>query len=87
LQVLRICPNNSDKKSRLFNLTPLRGLPLTQLDCSSTEVSDLSPLHDCKSLKWLNARNTNVTSAGVTALREALPNCKIEWDDPAKARP
>jgi hypothetical protein len=31
-------------------------------------------------------RGTKVTPAGVAALQKALPNCKIEWDDPAEAK-
>ena len=38
----------------------------------------------CKS--WnLCSPNTKVTACRVAALQKALPNCKIEWDDPAKA--
>jgi hypothetical protein len=47
-------------------------------------VSDLSPLNDCKSLRILNVKGSKVTPAAVAALQKALPNCKIEWDDPAK---
>ena len=59
-------------------------MPLTYLGCSFTSVSDLSPLQDCKSLKDLEIKSTKVTPAAVAALQKALPNCKIEWDDPAK---
>src|SRR5581483_6611542 len=31
---------------QLADLSPLRGMPLTQLNCSFTKVSDLSPLKD-----------------------------------------
>jgi hypothetical protein len=50
----------------------------------NTGVSDLSPLEDCKSLESLNIKSTKVTPAGVVALQKALPNCKIDWNDPAK---
>ena len=59
-------------------------MPLTILICHDTQVTDLSPLEDCKSLKTLQVTNTKVTPAQVAALQKALPNCKIEWDDPAK---
>jgi len=83
LRVLRCSPGKAYGKSKLSDLSPLAGLPLAELDCSSTEVSDLSPLENCKSLQTLFARNTNVTPAGVAALKKALPKCKIEWDEPA----
>ena len=37
-------------------------------------------------LKTLAVKKTKVTPAQVAALQKALPNCKIEWDDPAKPR-
>ena len=36
----------------------------------------LPSLELCKSI------DTKVTASGVAALQKALPNCKIEWDDP-----
>jgi Leucine-rich repeat (LRR) protein len=54
-------------------------MKLTSLRCGNSQVSDLSPLEDCKSLKSLSATNTKVVLAGVAALQKALPNCKIEW--------
>jgi hypothetical protein len=86
LKVLRISSGNADNKSNFSDLSPLRGIPLTDLDCSSTHVSHLSPLQDCKSLKSLKTKNTNVTPAGVAALKKALPKCKVEWDEPARPK-
>ncbi len=73
------CYSNS-----VSDLAPLAGMPLMFLNCRDTTVSDLSPLQDCKSLSSLSVKNTKVTAAGVAAVQKALPNCKIEWDDPAK---
>jgi formylglycine-generating enzyme required for sulfatase activity/serine/threonine protein kinase len=73
-------------ETRVTDLSPLRGLPLTNLHCTSTPVSDLLPLEDCRSLTHLQCTGTKVTPAGVAALQKALPNCKIEWDDPAKPK-
>jgi hypothetical protein len=42
-------------------------------------------LETCKDLKTLDLNNTKVAPAQVAALQKALPNCKIEWDDPTKA--
>lgn len=71
--------------TQVSDLSPLKEMPLEFLSCESTPVSDLTPLQVCKRLNTLHAEKTKVTPAGVTALQKALPNCKIEWDDPAKA--
>ncbi len=71
----------------VLDFSPLRGMPLLYLGCFSTELSDLSPLVDCQSLEVLGVPGTKVTVADVTALQKALPKCKIEWDNPAKATP
>ncbi|MBS0207575.1 MAG: SUMF1/EgtB/PvdO family nonheme iron enzyme [Planctomycetes bacterium] len=67
------------------SLSPLQSMPLNRLICSGTQVSDLSPLEGCQSLQLLRITSTKVTTTQVAALQKALPNCKIEWDDPAKA--
>ncbi len=71
--------------SKLSDLSPLKGMPLTALNFQGTKVSDLSPLEDSKTLTSLNVKSWKVTPAQVAALQKALPNCKIDWDDPAKA--
>ena len=67
------------------DLSSLQGMPLVTLAIAFTPVSDLSVLLDCKTLQLLNAGSTKVTAAQIAALQKALPNCKIEWDDPSKA--
>jgi hypothetical protein len=54
------------------------------LNLFATRVADLSPLAACKSLKTLDARSAGVTPTTVAALQKALPDCKIESNDPAK---
>ena len=66
------------------DLSVLRGMKLTFLACQGTKVSDLSPLNDCTTLHQLHVSRTKVTPASIAALQKALPNCKIEWDDPAR---
>jgi hypothetical protein len=73
-------------ETRVTNLSPLKGLPLTNFHCMDTPVSDLLPLEDCKGLMHLQCAGTKVTPAAVAALQKALPNCKIEWDDPTKPK-
>lgn len=72
--------------TNVSNLSPLHNMPLTSLSCLGTQVSDLTPLAQCRMLIELNVKSTTVTAAGVAALQQALPNCKIEWDDPAKPK-
>ncbi len=72
--------------TKISDLSPMRAMPLASLICHNTLVSDLSPLQDCRTLASLNIANTKVTAAQVAALQKALPNCKIEWDDPAKPK-
>ena len=59
----------------------LRGLSLLEeLDLSGcTELTDVSGLHQLKTLKSINLRNCpKLDSASVSALRAALPNTKIQ---------
>ncbi|MBA4017129.1 MAG: hypothetical protein C0483_08155 [Pirellula sp.] len=65
---------------KLSDLSPLRGLALANLNIQQTIVSELSPLAECKSLATLTIKSANVTAAGIDALRQALPNCSIQWD-------
>jgi serine/threonine-protein kinase len=70
--------------TQVTNLTPLEGMPLRVLSCINCPVSDIAVLSSCKWMEQIDARNTDVTAAGVTALQIALPNCKIKLDDPVK---
>jgi len=72
--------------TQVSDLSPLEGMPLTTLHCGHTQVFDLSPLDNCKTLTILNVAKTKVTPAQVAGLQKSLPNCKIEWDDPAKPK-
>ncbi len=72
-------------RNPVSDLSPLRAMRLNALNCGFTQISDLSPLQDCKSLKSIDARGIKITPAGVATLQKALPNCKIDWDDPAEA--
>jgi Leucine-rich repeat (LRR) protein len=78
--------NLSFNSVNVSDLSPLVEMPLTKLYCYKTTVSNLAPLHGCKSLRNLTVTTTNVTPAQVSALQKALPNCKIEWDDPAEPK-
>ncbi len=72
--------------TNVSDLSPLKGMPLTILYCNNSPVSNLSPLGECNALVTLKVNFTKVTAAGVAALQKALPNCKIDWDDPAKPK-
>ncbi len=71
----------------ITDLAALKGMPLKILFCERTSATDLTPLHGCTDLTLLRLSGTKITAAGVATLQKALPNCKIEWDDPAKATP
>ena len=62
-------------------LTKLRALK--SLDLSETEVTDegLKYLAKLKTLKSLDLNKTEVTEEGVTALEQALPSCKIDFEE------
>jgi len=53
------CNGSSPGKGKLSHLASLQGLPLTELNCSSTRVADLSPLKGMP-LEKLTCSNTNV---------------------------
>jgi len=80
------CFGGIGSPGQLSDLSPLRGMKLTSVYCTKCKVSDLSPLEECKNLVRLTVTDTKVTPATVAALQKALPNCKIDWDDPAKVK-
>jgi hypothetical protein len=43
-----VCAGSGDKTGRLVDLSPLKHLQLTVLDCGGNQVSDLSPLKSMK---------------------------------------
>ncbi len=68
------------------SLAKLRHLIFLQLMGSPCSDADLDHLAALTNLTYLFVRQTKVTAAGVAALQKALPNCKIEWDDPGNAK-
>jgi formylglycine-generating enzyme required for sulfatase activity/serine/threonine protein kinase/Leucine-rich repeat (LRR) protein len=82
MPLVRLCCDHT----KVSDLSPLRGMKLATFYSIGTPVSDLSPLEDCKSLETLYVIQTKVTPASVAALQKALPNCKIEWNDPTKPK-
>jgi hypothetical protein len=58
------------------------------LDLSATRITDASVpfLAKLEQIKSLDVRQTKLTELGLAALRQALPNCKIEWDDAVGAQ-
>jgi hypothetical protein len=63
----------------------LRGMPLISLDLSYTKLKDYTFLRDCPTLARVDLQPMKFTAAEIAALQAALPNCKIEWTEPAKA--
>jgi Leucine-rich repeat (LRR) protein len=54
------CPGSKPGAGKLSNLQPLRGLPLTDLDCGWTQVHDVSPLKGMPLARLLMAGNPGV---------------------------
>ena len=54
------CGGVSGGQGKLSDLSPLAGMPLTDLECGHTQVADLSPLKGLK-LTVLNCADTNVS--------------------------
>lgn len=69
--------------TRVKDLSPLRDMPLINLNCTNAPVDDacLEQLKGCKNLQSLLLKGTNVTMAGIEELKNAVPNCRIEWSD------
>ncbi|WP_417395456.1 protein kinase domain-containing protein [Gimesia chilikensis] len=65
----------------LANLKKLKSL---QLFLTPITDAGLKHLYGLKKLEMLDLRDTKVTSAGIAALQQALPNCQITIDIPAK---
>lgn len=65
---------SDDGLRHLGCLTGLRRLYLYHSDISDAGLVNLLPLNG---LKWLTFSGTKVTEAGLTALRKALPGCKV----------
>lgn len=64
------------------DLEHLKALPrLRILDLRDTQITDVGLKHLCelRGLKFLWIHNTQVTPEGVKELREALPDCEIEY--------
>jgi serine/threonine protein kinase len=59
LRVLTCSGTSFTRPGKLADLSPLKGMRLTKLGCSDTQVSDLSPLHGMP-LTWLGCGATNV---------------------------
>ena len=74
------------RETRIRNLSSLRGMPLRNLSIHLTKIDNLTPLEDCKTLEILELYYINVSPSSIAALQKALPNCRIDWDDPAKPK-
>jgi len=47
------------------------------LDISHTNVTDLSPLYECESLRALHIEGLDISNERVAELKERLPNCNV----------
>lgn len=54
------CAGSNRKKAKLSDLSPLKGMPLTELNCGGTQVSDLTPLQGMHLTKlWCGGTNVS----------------------------
>ncbi|WP_417383137.1 protein kinase domain-containing protein [Gimesia sp.] len=70
------CQRLSD--ASFVHLVNLKNLKSLQLFLTPITDAGLKHLHGLKKLELLDLRDTKVTRGGITALQQALPNCKIE---------
>ncbi len=79
-----MCVNHS----QVSDFGPLKNLPLTELECSNTPLSDagLASLKQCRQLATVDLHSTQVTAAGISDLQKSLPNCKVIDQDPQLAK-
>lgn len=66
------------------SLTLLQEIPtLTSLNLSGSSVTDagMQKLFGLQALTTLNLEDTKVTPAAASAVKEALPDCRILWGD------
>ena len=66
----------------ITDLTPLTQLPnLIDLNLCQMELKDVTPLYEMKQLKrlWISRRKPAWTEEEMQALREALPDCEINF--------
>lgn len=67
---------NDGQMTLLKNVTGLR-----HVNISANGITDagLSHLHSIKSLERVVVFSSDVTEQGIAALKDALPDCKVEW--------
>lgn len=79
--LLGSCPLTGESLQHLGRCSALEGLGLDNCPIGD---EGLPYLENLKRLSWVNLRKTKVTAEGVEKLKKGLPNCRIEWDGPAK---
>ncbi len=71
-----VCRGSGYGKGELSDLSPLRGMPLTKLNCNGTKVFDLLPLKQMK-LIYLNCGGTQITDLlPLQKMRLSVLDCK-----------
>ncbi len=71
------------RRYTVADLTPLQNSPLSRLFCELTSIKDLRPLLNCK-LTLIEGRKNAFDPSSVEAIKQAFPNCIINWDEPTK---
>jgi hypothetical protein len=63
----------------LENITALNKLEVLWLSRTGVTDAGLDYLKGLTELRWIKLDSTRVTAAGVAKLKQALPQCRIEW--------
>ncbi len=69
----------------LMHIAALPALKSLHLDRTFVSDTGVETLAGMKGLTELHVDGTRVTVAGYAKLKKALPNCKIEWEDPNRS--
>jgi hypothetical protein len=64
-------------KTRVADLSPLRGMPLVLIIIEKTRVSDMAPLAYCRALQTVYKAGSQVSDAMINSLKQALPKCQV----------
>ena len=72
--------------TQVSDLSPLQGMPLTELICRKHKDHRHIAARRLQEPANASSHPDQSHPRPVAALQKALPNCKIEWDDPAKPK-
>jgi Leucine-rich repeat (LRR) protein len=80
-------PDNKNFRGELVGwlLSELTDVEILNLEGTGVKDPELPWIAAMTGLKQVSLCRTEVTAGGIAKLRQSLPNCKIEWDEPSGA--